>query len=220
MGGKQSFLKDDIVDWYLTRNGSGYDIHGKVLKQDQTKEIKSLDDIKTKEKNLGSVGQTMCDIKANNCLQITDLVTGVFILAGNKQNYRLHYDHPKTIFKIGIELLNTDVSSHDLLNVAYNSIIEKFDDIRALDNRSDKEIAKARSGILPIGLGKHAKLTLGADPTISVAGMDFSLSNMLGGSTTKELRTMCNNNGISCRNSKGNYSSKSSLKKKLLNIIQ
>ncbi len=207
MGSNQSYLKNDVVNWNLKQNGSGYDINGQVLKKD-IKDVEDLQSNLTQTKKIGVIAQTMCDSKSDNCLKIEELNGKTFVLSGSKQNYRLHYDRPLVSFQIGPSI-NVPIPSWKFLDAAYNSNIE-FDNVRKLDTRSDEEINKARGEIMSFGLGKNMKINLGSNPSISIAGMDF---NMFGG--MPELRSECNNRGMSCRDNNGKYLSKKNLINKL-----
>jgi hypothetical protein len=92
MGGQQSLLKGDVVEWYLQASGSQYDLFGRVATKNQTDE--DSETILSKSKKIGSVGNTAC---GNACFKITHLDDdGNFTLKKGNTTHRLLY-HSKYI---------------------------------------------------------------------------------------------------------------------------
>lgn len=207
MGNEHSSKKEgDIVNWYLTRDADGFALHGQIVVSiNEEKSIEYSD-----EKEIGKIGKTLiCD----ECLTIKDVFAGIFTLeSGTGETYRLHYRSGKAVQDGLLSSKQIDVPSQELLNIAYTADIENKDEVRELDDRSDEEISKAQSNIFNIGLGKDSKISVGMDGlNLNVGGFDLFGGGSLEQLSSPELRTLCNDNGMSCRDSNGKYLSRKKL---------
>ena len=209
MGSSQSCLeKGDLIEWYLKRKGSSYDLYGRVVNRNQEKgEDRDAPGLIGESILIGQIARN----PSLSHIQITNLENRNFTLDGKVGHFRLPYYDQKQGWVIG------NAPSTDMLDIAYEHIGSSIA-LSNLDNRNIGDIERTRgikSGI-NVNFADGTNINFGKrGPSLSKGNWSISIG---GGYDLGQLRDLCNQNGLSCRKPNGKLLTRPELIKKLNNL--